>query len=280
MTVDVATGEIVPAGSPPRPDRDTFGVLEAAVRLADVICDTEMVPTVLRGRPDAIAAVVLHGYELGLGPMQSLQTIDVIQGRPALSPEGMRALVLSKGHTVIVDATDDGATVKCHRREWAPDVWTWHTFTLADADRAKLLGKGNWTTYPRAMLTARATAEAIRATFPDVIAGVSYTPEEIEVPAAGPPPEESRRGRPDPEPSGAPTSATDPGCAIDGADELLATLLGEPEAVRFAFRDWRKTKGYPQTPQSPEMLAEMQTELARIQGEHATNAAAYGDDPS
>ena len=43
--------------------------------------------------------------------------------------------------------------------------------------------------------------------------------------------------------------------------------MGESEAVRFAFRDWRKSKGYPQTPTSPEMLADMTTELAKIKAE-------------
>ena len=273
MTLDVATGEIVPALPHPYDNAratdpgDTFSILERAVRLADVICDTEMVPTVLRGRPDAITAVILHGYELGLGPMQSLQTIDLIQGRPALSPEGMRALVLSKGHTLIVDATDEYATVKCHRREWAPDVWTSHSFTLADAERAKLLGKGNWITYPRAMLTARATGEAVRATFPDVIAGVSYTPEEIEVPAAGPPPGNIATPSARPDPPGPAASAFDPACAMDGQDELEARLLAAPETVRTAFREWRKAKGYGWPPSSSARLATMTAEVDRIEAE-------------
>ena len=140
--------------------------------------------------------MVLAGYELGLGPMQSLQSIDLIKGQPTLSPEGMRALVLARGHAVIVEAGDQAATVQCHRREWPAEQWTSFTFDLADAERAHLLAKDNWVQYPRAMLTARATSEACRATFPDVIAGLSYTAEEVESMTPAPPPRAARK-RPD-----------------------------------------------------------------------------------
>jgi hypothetical protein len=105
--------------------------------------------------------------------------VNLISGRPALSAEAMRALVLARGHTLLVEASDTEATVRCRRREWPAEQWSSHTFTLEDAKRAGLAGKGTWASYPRALLTARATSEACRATFPDVIAGLSYTPEEI-----------------------------------------------------------------------------------------------------
>ena len=268
--VDVVTGEIVPHPYDTSRQRDTFGILGDAVRLADVVCDTEMVPTVLRGRPDAIVAVVLTGHELGLGPMQSLQSIDLIQGRPALSPEGMRALVLAKGHGFDVDATDESATVYCRRREWpAEREWRSFSFTLADAERAHLLGKDNWAKYPEAMLTARATGKACRALFADVIAGLGYTPDEVDVPAASVPPRI---------PSPADHLVAKPAereCAIDGAAEVVADILAEPDEVRASFRDWRKSKGHPQEPTSPEMVAEWRAELAKIQAEHARDAEPY-----
>ena len=237
--------EIAPAAAVgARVERDTFGVLGDAVRLADVISDTELVPPPLRGRPDAVVAVVLAGHELGLGPMQSLQTIDLIQGRPSLSPEGMRALVLSRGHSLIVEAGDEEATIRCHRREWPADQWSSHTFTLADAERANLLGKGSWSSYPRAMLTARATAEACRATFPDVIAGVSYTAEELgSIEAPTPPPARNSTRTPESELPGRSRSPSARGerssapaqsgrarsasAAASGSDELALAALEE-----------------------------------------------------
>jgi hypothetical protein len=150
-------------------------------RLADAIARTEMVPDSLRGRADAVLAVLMAGYELGVGPMMALQSINMIKGKPSLSPELMRALVTKAGHSVIVEATNEEASLRAHRREWPDDAWVTFTWTMEDAKRAGLL-KGtdsSWAKYPRAMLTARVTSEACRATFPDVIAGLSYGPDEL-----------------------------------------------------------------------------------------------------
>ena len=273
--VDVVTGEILPAAR--YEARDTFGVVGAALGLADTICDTEAVPKAYRGRSDAIVAIFLQGYELGLGPMQSLRSIVMIQGTPTLKAETMRALVQRAGHDIDVEATDEACTVRVHRREWAPERWSTFTFTLADAERANLVGD-NWRKYPRAMLMARATSEACRAVFADVLGGVSYTPDEIgdtvPVPSSPPPaaagsappaePERFRGGRLDlPEPAAAPAEAE---CAIEGAEELLETLRAEPEPVQQAFRSWRESKRY-RAIESPEMLAEMRAELVKIQAE-------------
>lgn len=151
--------------------------LDQYLVVAERISRTELVPQAFRGKPDSILAAVLYGAELGLGPLQSLSSINMIQGRPSLSAEAMRALVLQSGHQIRIDATNIEATAKCHRKEW--DGWESVTFTMDDAKRAGLRGD-NWTKYPRAMLSARVTSEACRLYFADVIAGLSYVPEEIE----------------------------------------------------------------------------------------------------
>jgi hypothetical protein len=274
--VDVVTGEIVGPHPYEAPQRDTFGILGDAVRLAEAIYKTQMVPEPLRGKPDAVVAVVLAGHELGLGPMQSLQTIDLIQGRPALSPEGMRALILAEGHGFDVDAQDDHCTVICRRRDWPPERdWRQFTFTMADAERAGLAEKDNWVKYPRAMLTARATGEAARAIFADVIAGLSYTSEEVA--DFSPPPAQSRLARPDTGPGARqPAHDEDGACAVEGADQLVATLKGERQRVQASFGQWRRGKKYPMPPETPEQLADMQSELAKIRAEEARDESPVG----
>lgn len=151
----------------------------AAKTLAQDIYKTEFVPAALRGNGPAVLACVMAGAELGLGPMTSLQLIDVIQGRPALKPEGQRALVQRAGHRFAVrHLSSDSVTVWGRRADSGDELEV--TWTMADADRAGLAGKGPWRQYPDAMLLARATSALCRALFADVISGIgSYTPEEL-----------------------------------------------------------------------------------------------------
>ena len=83
--------------------RDTDGwtnVLPAVGDLAAKVAQTEFVPEAMRGKPAVVAAAILYGRELGLEPMTSLRSVNIIKGRPALSSEAMRAMVLAAGHDI------------------------------------------------------------------------------------------------------------------------------------------------------------------------------------
>lgn len=147
-----------------------------AMRLAARIHSTPFVPKALRGDPASVMACILTGDELGLGPMQSLRMVNVIEGRPAASAELMRALVNRAGHRVdVVEARTDRVTLAGRRRDTGAQAAV--TWTMADAQRAKLTTNPAWAKYPRSMLLARATSELCRMLFADVIGGL-YTPEE------------------------------------------------------------------------------------------------------
>jgi hypothetical protein len=148
----------------------------AAMRLAGRIHRTPFVPSGIRGDPASVLACILTGEELGLGPMQSLRMVNVIDGRPAASAELMRALVNRAGHRLsVVEAAQDHVTLYGRRKDTGADATV--TWTMADAQRAKLTGNPSWQKYPRSMLLARATSELCRQIFSDVIGGL-YTPEE------------------------------------------------------------------------------------------------------
>ena len=151
---------------------------EVSWKVAQKIANTPFVPTAFRGKPESVYAAVLYGEELGLGPMQSLTQIHVIEGKPSLAPEGMRGLVLKAGHRIDIKvASNDKVVLNGKRADSGSEATV--EWTMKDAQLAGLAGRGAWKTYPRAMLMARATSELCRMLFADIIAGLSYTPEEV-----------------------------------------------------------------------------------------------------
>lgn len=146
--------------------------------LAQRIARTEFVPKALMGRPEAVMAAMLIGHELGVSPLQSLSKIHIIEGRPSISAELMRAIVLQHGHEIrFEESNTTRCTILGRRRESTHETRV--TWTHDDAQKAGLAGKNTWRNYPRAMLIARATGELCRMVFADVLAGMSYTTEEL-----------------------------------------------------------------------------------------------------
>jgi len=148
-------------------------------KLSETLCATNFVPDSFRGKPAETLAAILYGRELNLGPMQSLQQINVIKGKPSASPELMRALVRRAGHSIsVIENTADTCVLEGKRAD--DGTVERSSFTMADARTAGLAGGGAWKTYPKAMLLARATSQLCRSLFADVISGISYTPEELQ----------------------------------------------------------------------------------------------------
>jgi hypothetical protein len=151
-------------------------LMAATAELAAQIADTDFVPASLRRNAAAITACILYGAEVGLGPMQSLAKVHVIDGRPAIAAETQRALVVSKGHEVWIDElTVTKATVAIRRA--GQDTVHRFTWSADDSRRAGLDGRPNYKRYPREMNLARASALAVRAVCPDVIGGLAAVEE-------------------------------------------------------------------------------------------------------
>lgn len=147
-------------------------------RLADHLAQAVgFVPAAYLGKPNAIAAAMLTGIEIGMGPLESLREIHIVQGRPTLSSASMLARAIRAGIKVEwLEATDKAARLRLTRGTVSYE----QSWTMEDAKRADLANKsGPWKTYPAAMLRARAISAAVRAFCPDVIGGGGlYTPEE------------------------------------------------------------------------------------------------------
>lgn len=157
--------------------------MEEAYRLAVAICKAQMAPKGL-DTPEKAMIAIMHGLEVGLTPMQALQRIAVVNGRPVIWGDGAMALVRGSGLCEYVKESISGegekrvASCAAKRRGEAEEVV--RTFSVADAKKAGLWGKqGPWTQYSDRMLQMRARAFALRDLFADVLGGL-YLREEID----------------------------------------------------------------------------------------------------
>jgi len=67
--------------------------LQEAMKFAETISKSGMVPDNFQGKPANVLVAVQWGYEIGLAPMQALQNIAVINGRPSLWGDSLLALI-------------------------------------------------------------------------------------------------------------------------------------------------------------------------------------------
>lgn len=161
----------------------TFKNSEELFRWAGGMANSGMVPKDYVGRPTAILAAVQHGGELGFSPMQSLQSISVINGKPSVWGDGLVALMHASGKLADHKTTWAGAgdqlscTFSVFKRG-IPTPFEW-TFSVQDAKTAGLMGKGTWASHPRRMLFNRARAFALRDAFAEELRGLCIG-EEVE----------------------------------------------------------------------------------------------------
>jgi hypothetical protein len=66
-----------------------------AFRFSKMVAASEFAPKDFRGKPESCMLAIQHGSEVGLSPMQSLQSIAVINGRPTIWGDAALALVQS-----------------------------------------------------------------------------------------------------------------------------------------------------------------------------------------
>ena len=146
--------------------------IDEAIRFADLLSTSNLVPKEFVGNSGNILVAIQWGMELGLQPMQAMQSIAVINGRPSLWGDAVIALVRSSPLCEYVTESDDGETATCRVRRRGEEEAV-RTFSMADAKAAGLLGKaGPWTQYPKRMRQMRARSFALRDVFPDVLRGM------------------------------------------------------------------------------------------------------------
>lgn len=152
-----------------------------AMTMATMLCKSSMVPKCYVNKPEDTLIAMMMGSELGLNPIQSLQNIAVINGKPSIYGDALAALV--QNHPAFggmeESFTEAGMVATCIVWRKGGSKHT-QTFSQADATKAGLWGKsGPWSQYPKRMLAMRARGFALRSQFADALAGL-ITREEAE----------------------------------------------------------------------------------------------------
>ena len=167
------------------PQQPTFSLaprdIKEALAFAEMLSKSNMVPKDFIGNPGNILVAVQWGMELGLQPMQAMQNIAVINGRPSLWGDSVIALVKASPtcEYIIEEVGDDSATCRVKRRGEPEQE---RSFSTADAKAAGLLGKqGPWTQYRKRMMQMRARSWALRDVFPDVLRGMPIAEEVMDM---------------------------------------------------------------------------------------------------
>lgn len=215
-----------------RPDEWTIMSQQAAA-----LVKTGFLPQGIKTSEQALA-IIMTGRELGIPPMASFSTINVIQGKPTVSPQLMLALINRSGQLedMRLNTGERGATCTMKRRGRQP--YTAH-FGPDEARAMGLSAKDNYKKQAPTMYQWRAVAQAARAVFPDVVLGL-YTPDEMgadvrvteagemlveDAPAALKPPtlhfNDAQAAAPAAEGDGAPAVDADPAQQID-VEQILA----------------------------------------------------------
>jgi hypothetical protein len=157
-----------------------------ALEFSKMLAKSGMVPKDYVGKPENVMVALQWGAEVGLGPLQALNGISIINGRPSLW--GDAALALVRAHPACTSIREGVDGEGDARQGWCEVVrgkepMQRRTFSMADAKKAGLAGKaGPWTQYPDRMLQLRARGFAIRDVFPDALRGVITVEEARDMP--------------------------------------------------------------------------------------------------
>jgi hypothetical protein len=213
----------------PHPLRpQNFGEL---VEFAKMAARSTLVPRDYLGKPENILLAIQMGSEIGLAPMQSLQNISVINGRPAVWGDAM--LGLCRQSPVCKDVVErfegEGKTLTAiciAKRAGAEPIE--RRFSMDDAERAGLASKaGTWQQYPRRMLQMRARGFALRDAFPDVLRGLISAEEAEDIPTG-----KTIEGTAE-----APQPPSSPRDALNAQIPLKAVAASTPRAPRKADQE-------------------------------------------
>lgn len=136
------------------------------------------------GNAAAVMTTVMAGREMNMSAMASLRAFHIIDGKPTLAADLIRALVIKSPACEYFRCTERTAykATFVTKRRGDPEISL--TFTLAEGRAAwpkddAAFDKSGWGRNPADMCVARASAKLARLVYPDVVHGL-FAPEEMD----------------------------------------------------------------------------------------------------
>lgn len=149
-------------------------------RLCQYFANNDLVPKALRGKPGNCFVVAMKGREFGWSTIQSIGSLNIIDGKVEIGATAMVAQIRKSGlcrKWKVIETNARRAIVETLR---AGDEESFvYEYTIEEAETAGLTGKDNWRKSPRDMLLRRCESKVGRIVYPDV-AGAYYDHGEIE----------------------------------------------------------------------------------------------------
>lgn len=167
MSLEVATTNVHAAAS--LPDRMEY---------ARALSTSGLLPDAFRDKPANVLLAGEVAQALGMAPIIVINEMSVIGGKPSFSAKFMAALVRRAGHRLRQSYTNGVARVVIVRSD-DPDWEHAIEWDEAKARQHGYWGKSHWLKNPELMLKNRALSECVREACPEVLGGISYTPDEV-----------------------------------------------------------------------------------------------------
>lgn len=155
---------------------------EASKRLS-LILDTGLVPSHIKTPAQAMTAIEL-GSSLGMSPLESLRSIQVVQGNPVLKAGALGALIKRRfgpDAFQVVQCDEEACRIDVRQLDSSGNVSLLRVeFTQEDAKRAGLWGRNQWAKYPVDLLYARAISRVQKRCFQHLGNGEVWVAELVE----------------------------------------------------------------------------------------------------